>query len=80
MSIDIKEKIKERYAKIALVKNTDFCCMLMLSSSSSCCSSSNINSANINENSFLLSSVKSIGYGSKELESIRVIHFKSRMW
>ncbi len=71
MSIDIKEKIQERYGKIALVGNTYFCCMPMPSSSSSCCSSSNTNnSTDIKENSSLLSSVKSIGYDSKELESI----------
>lgn len=70
MSIDIKEKIKERYGKIALVGNTDSCCMPMPSSSSSCCSSNNNNGTDINENSSLSSSVKSIGYDSKELESI----------
>ena len=70
--IEIKEKIKERYSKIALVGNTDSCCMP--STSSSCCSSdSNNNSTDmdINENSSLLSSsVKSIGYDPKDLESI----------
>src|SRR6185437_11702997 len=70
MSKDIKEKIKERYGKIALFGNTDSCCMP--SSSSNCCSSSSSNNKDmsINENSSLLSSVKSIGYDAKELESI----------
>jgi arsenite methyltransferase len=69
MSIDIKEKVKERYGKIALVGNSDSCCMPS-TSSSSCCSSSNENSTNIKENSSLLSSAKSIGYDIKDLESI----------
>ena len=68
MSIDIKEKVKERYSKIALVGNTDSCCMPSVSSSS-CCSSSDSN-ANTIENASLLSSAKSIGYDDNELESI----------
>jgi len=72
MSIDIKEKIKEKYGKIALVGNTDSCCILSISSSS-CCSSSNSSSETTIENSSLLSSaaaIKSIGYDAKELKSI----------
>jgi arsenite methyltransferase len=74
MSIDIKEKIKEKYGKIALVGNTDSCCMPSISSSS-CCSSSNSSDSSETtiENSSLLSSaaaIKSIGYDAKELESI----------
>ena len=72
MSTDIKEKIKEKYGKIALVGNTDSCCILSISSSS-CCSSSNSSSETTIENSSLLSSaaaIKSIGYDAKELESI----------
>jgi len=72
MSTDIKEKIKEKYGKIALVGNTDSCCIPSISSSS-CCSSSNSSSETTIENSSLLSSaaaIKSIGYDAKELESI----------
>ena len=73
MGIDIKEKIKERYGKIALVGNTDSCCMPS-TSSSSCCGSSSSSDSNIRidiaEDSSLLSSVKNIGYDTKELESI----------
>jgi hypothetical protein len=39
MSIDLKEKVKERYSKIALVGNTDSCCMPLTSTTSSCCNS-----------------------------------------
>ena len=72
MNKDIKEKVKERYGKIALVGNSDSCCM---PSTSNCCngsssSSDNSSSANTIENSSLLSSAKSIGYDSKELDSI----------
>ena len=75
MSTDIKEKIKEKYRKIALVGNTDSCCMPSISSSSCCSSSNSSNSSNETtiENSSLLSSaaaIKSIGYDAKELESI----------
>ncbi len=70
MNIDIKEKIKEKYGKIALVGNSDSCCMpssSLSSSSSSCCSPNTEN----NENSSLLSSsIQSIGYDAKDLESI----------
>lgn len=72
MSIDIKEKVKERYSKIALVGNTDSCCMSLTSTTSSCCNSgsSNDNRTNVIEDSSLLSSAKSIGYDTKELEFI----------
>jgi len=75
MSTDIKEKIKEKYGKIALVGNTDSCCIPSISSSSCCSSSNSSNSSNETtiENSSLLSSaaaIKSIGYDAKELESI----------
>ena len=45
MSIDIKEKVKERYGKIALVGNTDSCCMPS-TSSSSCCGGSSSGDSN----------------------------------
>ena len=85
MSIDIKAKIKEKYGKIVLVGNTDSCCMPSISSSSCCSSSNSSNSSNETtiENSSLLSSaaaIKSIGYDVKELESIPVLCFGSRMW
>jgi len=71
MSIDIKEKVKERYGKIALVENTDSCCMPSTSSSSCCGNSSDSNARiAIAEDSSLLSSVKNIGYDTKELGSI----------
>ena len=71
MSIHIKEKVKERYGKIALVGNTDSCCMPSPSSSScyNSSSDSDIDSL-IKKNSSLLSSAKSIGYNTKELDSI----------
>jgi arsenite methyltransferase len=52
---DIKEKIKERYGKIALTGNSDCCCM-----PEECCGSTN------SPNQALLS----MGYNEKELESI----------
>jgi arsenite methyltransferase len=71
MNADIKEKVKERYGKIALVGNTDSCCMPSISSSSCCSNSgSDDNGLNTIKNSSLLSSAKSIGYDTKELESI----------
>ena len=73
MSIDIKEKVKERYGKIALVGNSDSCCMPSTSSSNCCNGSSNSdNSSSVYTivNSSLLSIAKSIGYDAKELESI----------
>ncbi|MGN6346528.1 MAG: arsenite methyltransferase [Candidatus Nitrosocosmicus sp.] len=75
MSKDIKEKVKEKYGKIALVGNSDSCCMPLTSSSNSCCNSSSgsdsINTNIIdNSSAVLLSSVKYIGYDAKDLESI----------
>ena len=73
MSIDIKEKVKERYGKIALFGNTDSCCVPSTASSSCCNNSSDIDNNSLNtieKNSSLLSSAKSIGYDVKELESI----------
>jgi arsenite methyltransferase len=58
--IEIKEKVKERYGKIALFGNSDSCCM---PSSSECCSDKNVTDSAI-------SSAKSIGYNSLELTSI----------
>ncbi|MGN6823083.1 MAG: arsenite methyltransferase [Candidatus Nitrosocosmicus sp.] len=69
MSSEIKEKVKERYGKIALVGNSESCCMPS-TSSSSCCNSSSDSSTNTTENSSLLSSANSIGYDTKDLESI----------
>ncbi|MGN6628817.1 MAG: arsenite methyltransferase [Candidatus Nitrosocosmicus sp.] len=69
MSSEIKEKVKERYGKIALVGNSESCCMPSTSTSSSCSSSSD-SSTNTTENSSLLSSANSIGYDTKDLESI----------
>lgn len=74
MSIDIKEKVKERYGKIALVGNSDSCCMPLTLSSHSCCNGSSSSSSNntnsIENTSFLLSSIKSIGYDANDLKSI----------
>jgi arsenite methyltransferase len=58
--IEIKEKVKERYDKIALFGNSDSCCM---PSYSECCSDKNVTDSAI-------SSAKSIGYNLSELESI----------
>jgi arsenite methyltransferase len=77
MGIDIKEKVKERYGKIAVFGNTELCCCMPITSLSSCCNdSSNIENNNskskntIDNSSLLSSSAKSIGYDAKELESI----------
>jgi arsenite methyltransferase len=58
---EIKEKVKERYGKIALLGNSDSCCMP--SSSSECCSDKTVTDSAI-------FSAKSIGYNLSELESI----------
>jgi SAM-dependent methyltransferase len=55
---NIKEKIKERYGKIAVFGNSDSCCM-----PSECCSQENGVGSQI-------SSAKATGYGSEELASI----------
>lgn len=55
---EIKEKVKERYGKIALVGNTDDCC-----TPSECC-----NPNEIVDNK--LRAAKAVGYEAKDLESI----------
>src|SRR3954465_7570080 len=67
MSNEIKEKIKERYGKIALFGNSDSCCMPASSSSNCCGGDSSIDKT---DDISLLSSVRSIGYDAKELKSI----------
>jgi arsenite methyltransferase len=59
---ELKEKIKEKYGKIALYGNSDSCCKPS-SSSSSCC-----NDKSDSESPLL--SAKSIGYNSEELAAI----------
>ena len=56
---NIKEKIKERYGKIAVFGNSDSCCM-----PSECCS------VEENSGSSTIQSTKTIGYNSEELASI----------
>jgi arsenite methyltransferase len=74
MSIEIKEKIKDRYGKIALVGNSDSCCMPSSSSSlSECCSGSGSGSGSSNVKSDTRSpllSAESIGYTISDLKSI----------
>jgi arsenite methyltransferase len=55
----IKEKVKERYSKIALTGNSDCCCY---SVSQEECASENVPSP--------MQSVKAIGYDAKDIESI----------
>src|SRR5437879_311539 len=57
----IKERVKERYGKIALTgdNNSDCCCM-----PGECCDGNNINSASP------IQAATVIGYDTKELESI----------
>ena len=57
---NIKEKIKERYGKIAVFGNSDSCCM----PSSECCSGEE------NSGASTLQSTEAIGYDSTELASI----------
>jgi SAM-dependent methyltransferase len=57
---NIKEKIKERYGKIAVFGNSDSCCM----PSSECCSGEK------NSGSSTLQSTEAIGYNPTELASI----------
>jgi arsenite methyltransferase len=65
--LQIKDKIKERYGKIALFGNADSCCMPSSSSSSECCNSEKeVEDTDSN----IFSSAKSIGYNPTELESI----------
>jgi arsenite methyltransferase len=54
---DLKERVQERYCKIALNGNSECCCM-----PSECCSGGTITSP--------MESSKLIGYDPKELESI----------
>ncbi len=57
---NIKEKIKERYGKIALFGNSDSCCM----PSSECCSDGE------NSGASTIQSAQAIGYNQTELASI----------
>ncbi len=57
---NIKEKIKERYGKIAVFGNSDSCCM----PSSECCSGEE------NPDAPALQSIEAIGYSPTELASI----------
>jgi hypothetical protein len=57
----IKEKVKERYGKIALTGNSDCCCM-----PGECCSSNNNN----NDHPSAIKSTKLIGYDTKDIDSI----------
>src|SRR5919202_135558 len=57
----IKEKVKERYAKIALTGNSDCCCM-----PGECCSDEN----NTNNHPSPVESTRLIGYEAKDIESI----------
>ncbi len=66
--LQIKDKIKERYGKIALFGNSDSCCMPS-SSSSKCCSTEEEEVVG-DKDSNIFSSAKSIGYNPTELESI----------
>jgi arsenite methyltransferase len=54
----IKEKVKERYGKIALTGNSDCCCM-----PGECCDDSSNNSST-------LQSTKLLGYDSKDIDSV----------
>ena len=56
----IKEKVKERYSKIALIGNSDCCCM-----PAECCDDDNNNSPQ-----YVVESTEIIGYNSKDLHSI----------
>jgi arsenite methyltransferase len=57
----VKEKVKERYGKIALTGNSDCCCM-----PGECCSDDNSS----NNHPSAIESSKLIGYDSKDIESI----------
>lgn len=59
----IKEKVKERYGKIALTGNSDCCCMV-----GECCSDNNNN--NNNDHPSAIESAKLIGYDTKDIDSI----------
>jgi 2-polyprenyl-3-methyl-5-hydroxy-6-metoxy-1,4-benzoquinol methylase len=55
----IKEKVKERYGKIALTGNSECCCM-----PGECCSDDN------NNHPSAIESAKLIGYDAKDIDSI----------
>ncbi|HEY5630767.1 MAG TPA: arsenite methyltransferase [Nitrososphaeraceae archaeon] len=58
----IKEKVKERYGKIALTGSSDCCCV-----SGECCDDGNNNNSNCRS---AIESTKRIGYDSKDIASI----------
>jgi arsenite methyltransferase len=58
----IKQKVKERYGKIAFTGNSDCCCV-----PGECCSD---NDSNSNNHPSTLESTKLIGYDTKDIESI----------
>jgi arsenite methyltransferase len=58
----IKEKVKERYGKIALTGNNSDCCC--------CCSIAEEDEEHCDKNSTPIQSVKAIGYDVKDIESI----------
>jgi arsenite methyltransferase len=58
----IKEKVKERYGKMALTGNSDCCCV-----PGECCDGS---SNNNNSSRSALESTKLIGYDSKDIDSV----------
>jgi arsenite methyltransferase len=63
--LQIKDKIKERYGKIALLGNSDSCCVPS-SSSEACCNTEEVGDAD--SNAFI--TANSIGYNPTELEAI----------
>jgi arsenite methyltransferase len=63
--LQIKDKVKERYGKIVLIGNSNYCCML---SSSECCNTEEEELGNTD--STMNSTAKSIDYNPTELESI----------
>jgi arsenite methyltransferase len=58
---NIKEKVRERYGKIALTGNSDCCCM-----PGECCSDEN----NTNNHHSTVESARLTGYDAKDIESI----------
>ena len=56
----IKEKVKERYGKIALTGNSDCCCV-----PGECCNDNNVSS-----HPSAIETAKLIGYDSKDIDSI----------
>ena len=61
----IKEKIKERYGKIALTGSSDCCCV-----PGECCDDGNNNNSNNSNGRSAIESTKLIGYDSKDIDSI----------